>query len=74
MRPEEARAIAESFLETQNMRGYKTVFAEVRSHDRWPNEWSVIFDLFTEAGNLMDGPMIVVVNKTTRQARIFESP
>jgi hypothetical protein len=73
MTPEEARALAENLLKTQDMRGYKAVFAEAREHERWPNEFSVIFDLYSKSGNLTDGPMIVIVDKTTRKARFFES-
>lgn len=72
MKPEEAHDLAETFLRSRDMRGHKAVFAEVRSHHRWPDEFSVIFDVFTEAGNLVDGSLIVIVDKLTREARIFE--
>lgn len=70
MNPEQARTIAESFLSTQEMRGYKAVFVEARARPRWPNEIAVVFDIFSSTGGLLDGPMIVIVDKATKEARL----
>lgn len=74
MNIEDARMIAESFIALQEMRGHKVTFVEARNLPKWPNEWSVIFDLYSPEGNLIDGPIIVIVNKITRNAHFFESP
>jgi len=70
---EEARIVAEGFLQSQEMRGYKAIFADARIRHRYPNEFAVVFDLF-KGDDLIDGPMVVIVDKTTQKARFFESP
>jgi hypothetical protein len=70
----DAKAIAEEFLATTNMRGFKASFVEAKKQDRWPSEWAVIFDIHDALGHLMDGPMIITVDEGTRRARAFESP
>ena len=70
----EAKEVAERFVSTLELRGYTATFVEARKHERWPKEWSVIFDLRSARGNVMDGPMVVVVDEPTGSARLFESP
>ena len=74
MRHTRGKQIAESFIATQDMKGHTVKFVETRDLPKWPNELSVIFDLFSPAGNLVDGPIIVVVDKHSCKARFFESP
>ena len=70
----EAKDVAAKFLATQDMRGFTATCVEARKHERWPNEWSVIFDLRAAQGHLMDGPMVVIVDEATGKARLFVSP
>lgn len=74
MKPEDGKQIAESFIASQDMKGHTVKFVETRDLPKWPNELSVIFDLYSSAGNLIDGPIIVVVDKNSGKARFFESP
>lgn len=64
---------AERLLATLDMKGHRAQFVEVVARERFPNEWGVIFDLYSPAGNLVDGPLVVLVDKKTGEARIFES-
>ena len=73
MNMEEAKIIAESFIATQDMKGHTLKFAEARDLPKWPDELSVIFDVFSPAGNLIDGPIVVVVDKRSGDARFFET-
>ena len=70
----EAKEIARKFVSTLELRTYTATFIEARKHERWPNEWSVIFELRSSQGHLMDGPMVVIVDETTGKGRLLESP
>lgn len=66
---DEVRDIAVKFVDQSDMKQCTAKFAEVREHERFPNEWSVIFDLFSKEGSLIDSPFIVIVDKTTKEPR-----
>lgn len=74
MKLEDGKVIAEAFIASQDMKGHTVKFVETRDLPKWPGEFSVIFDLYSPGGNLIDGPIIVVVDKHSGQARFFESP
>ena len=65
----QAQAIAEEFISSQDNRGFSLKFVSIRRDDQWPKEWSVVFDVFTEQGALLDGPVVVIVNEESNQAR-----
>lgn len=69
MDAKQAQSIAEKLIAAQDNRGFKLKFAEVRKDERWPGEWSVVFDAFNPKGSLMDGPVVVIVNERTMEAR-----
>jgi hypothetical protein len=69
----EAKEVATRFVAAQELRGFTATCVDARKHERWPNEWSVIFDLHSSQGHLMDGPMVVIVDERTGEARLFES-
>ena len=66
---EEARDIAVAFVNESDMRQCVARFAEVREHERHPGEYSVIFDLITNDGTVIDSPFIVIVDKKTGATR-----
>jgi hypothetical protein len=66
---EEVRDIAVQFVSQSDMKQCSAKFAEVREHERYPNEWSVVFDLFSKDGSLIDAPFIVIVDKATMKPR-----
>ncbi len=68
---DEARDIAIDFVSSRDMKQCSAKFAEVREHERFPNEWSVIFDLYSVDGTLIDAPFVVVVDKATKEARFM---
>ncbi len=70
MRAEDARAIAETLVSSTDLQGYRAAFAECRRSEASPGEWVVLFDLYSQANSLMDGPMVVVVDEQTRSARM----
>ena len=66
---DEVRDIAIDFVSKSDMKQCSAKFAEVREHERFPNEWSVVFDLYSRDGTLIDSPFIVIVDKKTKQPR-----
>jgi|EndMetStandDraft_4_1072995.scaffolds.fasta_scaffold691136_1 hypothetical protein len=73
MTEDDARAAAELLIKNSEMRGYTAKFAEVLTHPRFPNEYSVVFDVYTPEGNIFDGPLIVIVDQTNGETRFFDS-
>ena len=69
----EAKSIAESFLVTQDMKGFSVRHAETKKSIPWPNDWAVVFNVYHPQGHLMDAPIIVLVDEKTRQPRFFET-
>jgi hypothetical protein len=37
-----------------------------------PDDWGVVFDRFTAEGNVLDGPIVVLVDKRTGRARTLD--
>lgn len=68
----EIREIAEAFVARQEMRGHTVKYVALGDRPKHPEEWSVTFDLYSPAGNLIDGPIIVIVDKKTLVTRFFE--
>jgi hypothetical protein len=71
MAREEAREVAIAFVNANDMKHCSAKFAEVREHDRFPDEWSVVFDLYSREGTLIDSPFVVIVDKRTKAARFM---
>ena len=64
-----ARAMAEKFISYQNLRGYTYRFASVKFDDRWPDEWGVVFDVYSPQNALIDGPIVILVDKNSGETR-----
>ena len=71
MSAEEARDVAINFVNNSDMRHYVPKLAEVREHERYPNDYSVVFDLFSKEGTLIDSPFIVIIDKVTGEPRFL---
>jgi hypothetical protein len=69
----QARLIAENHVEAINMRGYRAVFVQAHKVDRRSQQWSVVFELYSPDGFVVDGPMIVDVDEITGTAKTFSS-
>jgi len=74
MNAEAARIIAESFIATQEMRGFVTKFVEAHKSKSWPDSWTVNFELFSTKGSVVDGGVMIIVDTTTGKATFFDSP
>ena len=61
--------LAEEFLSKQELRGFTYHFSGVKYDDRWPNEYGVVFDVRSPKGAAIDGPVVLRVNKHTREVR-----
>ncbi|MFO0759485.1 MAG: hypothetical protein U0359_23540 [Byssovorax sp.] len=63
---DEARAIAQAYVE-QGSAGF--TFRFVATPQRRSDDWSMVFDCITPAGNILDGPIVGFVDKQTGRAR-----
>lgn len=74
MTEDEARAAADSLLETMDKKGHRMAFVEAKASTRYPGEWNVIYDLFSPRETLIDGPIVVIVDGNSAEARLMEGP
>jgi hypothetical protein len=74
MTTEDGIAIAEAFIRAQDLKGHTVKVVEARELPRWPNEFSIIFELYSPKGNLIDGPIVVVVDKRSGNVRFLQEP
>ena len=58
-----ARELAEQFLGQQDLRGFAYRFSGITFDQRWPGEWSVVFDVYSPDDTLIDGPVVLIVDK-----------
>lgn len=65
----EARRLAENFLSQQDLRGFSYIFSGVTYDERWPDEWGIVFDVYSPEMSLIDGPVVLVVSKATGEVR-----
>jgi hypothetical protein len=61
----DARMIAARWVAGQNLRGGFPKFASADRCPASPQVWAVVYDLYTADGNLMDHPMVVLVDEET---------
>lgn len=64
-----ARETAEQFIDRQNLRGHTYKFASVKFDERWPSEWGVVFDVYSPQNTLIDGPIVILVDRNSGAAR-----
>ncbi len=56
---------AEQFLAGQDLKRHIYRFSHVKSTQRRPDDWGVVFDVYSPENTLVDGPVVVIVNKVT---------
>jgi hypothetical protein len=69
---EQAKELAIAHVRSLDLRGFRYEFVGVSFDEKWSDEWGAVFDVYTPAGNLMDGPVVFVVEKDTGRVRGFE--
>jgi hypothetical protein len=70
MTPDEATRIAQQWLRGQLKRDLP-LYSPAERRARNPQEWTVAFENLGPHGEQMDGPIIVVVDDQSAQARFF---
>lgn len=71
---DDARALAEAYVEGLDLRGWRYEFACITEPRTRTDELAAVFDTYSPEGNLVDGPVVFIVNTTTGKVRPFESP
>ena len=69
---EQAKDLAISYVGGLDLRGYRYEFVGISFNEKWSDEWGAVFDVYTPNGNLIDGPVIFVVEKSTGRVRGYE--
>ena len=70
----DVRRAAEDLLAGQDMKGYVPTFLGAHLGRARPDQWSVLFELRSPAGGMLDGPVVVLVDNQSGQAEIFAAP
>lgn len=68
---EQAKDLAIAHVQTLDLKGYRYECVGTSFDAKWPDEWGVVFDVYTPNGHLMDGPVVFVVEKETGRVRSF---
>lgn len=68
----QTKELAIAHVRTLDLKGYRYEYVGTSFDDKWPDEWGVVFDVYTPNGNLMDGPVVFVVEKETGHVRPFK--
>lgn len=66
-----AREMAEQFIARQDLKGHKYKFVGVKFNERRPSEWGVVFDVYTLQDSLLDGPVVILVDRTSGATRVL---
>lgn len=70
---EDARALAEAYVEGLDLRGWRYQFAYITEPKLRKDELSAVFDAYSPSGSLVDGPAVFIVNTATGKVRPFEA-
>lgn len=68
---EEAKEIALAHIAELDLKGYRYEFAGISSSKNWPDEWGAVFDVYSPSGSLVDGPVVLVIEKNSGRIRGF---
>lgn len=67
-----AKELEVSYVESLDLRGYRYEFVGTSFNEAWPDEWAAVFDVYSPGGNLVDGPVVFVVEKDSGRVRGYE--
>jgi len=70
---DQAKELAIEHVRNLDLRGYRYQFVRITYDENWSGEWGAIFDVYTPAGHLMDGPVVFAIEKDTGRVRGFEA-
>jgi hypothetical protein len=68
---EQAKDLAIAYVATLDLKGYRYEYVGTSFDANWPDEWGVVFDIYSPGGNLVDGPVVFAVEKETGRVRTF---
>lgn len=66
-----ARENAERFIARHDLKRHVYRFLNVKSTQRRPDEWGVVFEVYSPENALIDGPVVVIVNKLTGDVKFL---
>jgi hypothetical protein len=65
----EAKKLAEEYLEKEPSGEYTYRFSKVVKPSKRPNDFDVVFSVYNMNDELIDGPIVLVVNRETCEIR-----
>jgi len=71
MTKDEAREAAERLLRDANWTEFTAKFVGIKVSSRDPNMYGVVFDVYAPEGHVVDGPVVIVVDQRTGEARFL---
>ena len=66
-----ARENAERFIARHDLKRHVYRFLNVKSTQRRSDEWGVVFEVYSPEDALIDGPVVVIVNKLTGDVKFL---
>jgi len=70
---EKATELAVAHVRTLDLKGFRYEHVSTSINAILTNEWNVVFDVYSPSGNLMDGPVVLVVERDTGLVRSLMS-
>jgi len=68
---QEARELVEKYISEQNLHGHKYEFVKVNFDEKSPDEYGVIFNVYSPENSLIDGPAVFIVDKNTSGVHVL---
>lgn len=70
---EDAKYLAMAHVASLDLKGFRYEFIEISESKIHPDEWGAIFDVYSPQSSLMDGPIVLIVEKDTGKVRSYEA-
>jgi hypothetical protein len=68
---DQAKIISDKYIADNSNDRFSYVFVEVNESQKFPTQWNVVYDIYSAGNTLIDGPLVVVVNKVDGTLRML---
>lgn len=67
----EAREVVEKHLSEQDLKGYRYEFVKVSYTKKRPDEYDVVFNIYSPENAIIDGPAVFIVDKNSGEVSVL---
>lgn len=67
----QARELVENHLTEQDLKGFRYEFLKISYDEKHPNEFGVVFNIYTPENSLIDGPAVFIVDKNSGDVSVL---